>query len=68
MFCDSLPDYTLVTCNISGTNAFLARNDLRDHFTYYPIETLYQPLRSNLSLLAPGHPPSLKWLRDALRH
>jgi hypothetical protein len=66
MLCDSLDDYTLVTCNISGSNAFLARNDLRNHFTPYPIGKLYQPLRSNLRFLAAGHPPSLKWLRDSL--
>lgn len=66
MLCDSLDDYTLVACNISGSNAFLARNDLRHHFTPYPIERLYQPLRSNLRFLAAGHPPSVRWLKDSL--
>lgn len=66
MFCDALNEYTLVTCNISGSNAFFARNDLSHHFTSYPIEKLYQPLRLNLRFLAAGHPPSVKWLKNSL--
>src|SRR6516162_547559 len=66
MFCNHLSDYTLVTCNISGSNAFLVRYDLRRHFTLHPIEKLYQPSRSNLRFLSAGHPPSLKWLKDSL--
>ena len=66
MFCVSLVDYTLVTCNLSGANAFFARNDLMKHFTRYTIDELYQPLRADLRFLAAGHPPSLKWLSDAL--
>jgi hypothetical protein len=67
MLCDSLLSaYTLVTCNISGANAFFVRNDLKTHFTLYPIGKLCQPLRSNFRFLAAGHPPSLKWLGDAL--
>jgi hypothetical protein len=66
MLCNRLNNYTVVTCNISGSNAFLVRNDLRHHFTLYPIEKLYQPSRSNLRFLAAGHPPSLKWLKDSL--
>ena len=66
MLCDSLDNYTLVACNISGSNAFFARNDLKQHFTPYPIERLYQPLRLNLRFLAAGHPPSVKWLKDSL--
>jgi len=66
MLCNSLPEYTLVTCNLSGANAFFVRNDLRMNFTEYPIEQLYQPLRANLRFLTAGHAPSLKWLRNAL--
>jgi hypothetical protein len=66
MLCDSLDEYTLLTCNIAGSNAFFARNDLSHHFTAYPIEKLYQPLRLNLRFLAAGHPPSVKWLKDSL--
>jgi hypothetical protein len=66
LLCDTLPDYTLVTCNISGANAFFVRNDMREPFACYPIEKLYQPLRVHLRFLSSGHYPSLKWLNDAL--
>ena len=66
MLCNLLNDYTLVTCNISGSNAFFARTDFSHHFTPYTIEKLYQPLRSNLRFLAAGHRPSVKWLKDSL--
>jgi hypothetical protein len=66
MLCNTLADYTLVTCNLSGANAFFARNDLSERFTHYPIEKLYQPLRTHLRFLSSGHYPSLKWLSDAL--
>ena len=66
MLCNSLADYTLVTCNISGSNAFFVRNDFRQYFTLYPVEALYQPSRGHLRFLSSGHYPSLKWLNDAL--
>ena len=56
MLCDSLDDYTLVACNIAGSNALFVRNDLSRDFTLYPIEKLYQPLRLNLRFLAAGPP------------
>jgi hypothetical protein len=56
----------VMTCNLSGANAFFASSDLEDYFTVYPIDKLYQPLRTNLRFLASGHPPSLKWLKASL--
>ena len=66
-FCDLLTDYSLVCCNVSGSNAFFVRNDFRSLYTIYPVAALWRPFRSEFRLLASGHPPSLKWLRDALR-
>lgn len=66
-FCRILTDYSLVACNLAGTNAFFVRNDLKHHYPQHSIEALYQPFRSELCLLQPGHRPSLKWLRDELR-
>jgi hypothetical protein len=34
----------VMTCNLSGANAFFASSDLEDYFTVYPIDKLYQPL------------------------
>jgi hypothetical protein len=62
---DALSDYTLVSCNISGVNAFFVRNDLKSLFTIYPTETLYQPPRYWL-ISQTGHPSSLRWLRASL--
>lgn len=65
-FCDLLGDYSLVCCNSCGSNAFFVRNDLRDYYTIYPVAALYRPLHTEFRLLTSGHPPSLKWLRNAL--
>ena len=64
---DGLPGYRLVTCNLSGANAFFVRDDLAGPFTKYPIEALYQPARIHLIHARVGPPSSLKFLRDALR-
>lgn len=66
-FCNVLEGYSLVACNLAGTNAFFARNDLASLYSRHSVETLYQPFRAELRLLQPGHLPSLTWLRDSLR-
>jgi hypothetical protein len=66
-FCDFLSGYFLVCCNISGANAFFIKNEFRTLFSIYPPSALFRPFRSHLRLLSSGHPPSLKWLRDALQ-
>lgn len=66
MFCDLLANYRLVSCNLSGANAFFVRQDLAEPFEQYPVELLYQPARYDLRWLSSGHKPSLKWLNNSL--
>jgi hypothetical protein len=58
--------YTLVTCNISGVNAFFVADSLAARFTLYEPSRLFQPSRFHLCSLESGHTPSLKFLRHAL--
>lgn len=60
-------DYSLVACNLSGTNAFFVRNDFSHEFTHYSVDALYQPPRYWLTDANHGHPSSLKWLAQRLR-
>lgn len=62
---DALPGYTLVSCNLSGVNAFFVRDDLMQGFKSYAIESVFQPARYWL-LGIWGHPHSMKWLRQTL--
>ena len=57
--------YTLVSCNLSGVNAFFVRNDLLDAFKVYPVDQLYQPCRYWL-VGNNGHRSSMKWLKQKL--
>lgn len=59
--------YVLVSCNLSGANAFFVREDFARVFTHYPVEALYQPPRYWLANAGHGHPASLKWLAQRLR-
>lgn len=59
--------YTLVTCNISGVNAFFVTDALAARFTLYEPARLFQPSRFHLCSFESGHTPSLKFLRHALR-
>lgn len=65
-FVNILTDYRLVSCSASGANAFFVRSDLADSFPVHDIEDLYQPSRSHLIHMTPGHAPTLKFLRDRL--
>jgi hypothetical protein len=58
--------YTLVCCNASGVNAFFVRNDLLKGFTSYSVDQLYQPVRYYLIETQHGHPPSYRWLKQAI--
>jgi hypothetical protein len=62
---DALQGYTLVSCNLSGVNAFFVRNDLMLKFTQYPIEMLFQPCRYWLIGIT-GHGHTMKWLQQVL--
>lgn len=57
-----LDGYTLVSCNLSGVNAFFVHNEYTSLFPLYPVEVLYQPPRYEFTALMPGHRPSMKWL------
>ena len=46
-FCDLLTDYRLVSCNLSGSNAFFVRRDVANAFADYTPSELYQPFRAN---------------------
>lgn len=58
--------YALVSCNLSGVNAFFVRNDLAQEFTLYAPEELYQPPRYWLADYPKGHAASLKWLAQRI--
>lgn len=62
---DLLTGYVLVSCNLSGANAFFVRQDLASGFVSHPIEALYQPARYWLVSSAGGHRASLRWLRQS---
>jgi hypothetical protein len=67
-YCDLLsPYYTLVSCNIPGSNCFFVRNELNAPFTAYPVRDLYQPPRYYHSPFIKGHPPSSKFVLDRIR-
>ncbi|MGN6312910.1 MAG: hypothetical protein ACTHMO_04010 [Rhodanobacteraceae bacterium] len=59
-------DYKLVCCGLSGVNAFFVKVQEAGQFPDFPVQRLYQPARYYLRRLASGHPPSLKFLADAL--
>lgn len=67
-FADSLRfrGYTLVSCTLSGVNAFFVRSDEAHYFGAYPVEAIYQPARYYLRRLESGHSPSLKFLADSV--
>ncbi|WP_131542584.1 hypothetical protein [Paraburkholderia hospita] len=62
---DALPGYTLISCNLSGVNAFFVRDDLMQEFKSYPIESVFQPARYWLIGIW-GHVHSMKWLKQTL--
>jgi hypothetical protein len=66
-FVDELKPYRLVSCNLSGVNAFFVRSEFANLFPEYPPSALYQPLRRHVCFQRPGqHPRSLKFLKDRL--
>jgi hypothetical protein len=61
-------DYTLVSCNLAGTNAFFVRHDCANGlFGNHSPAALYQPSRFFLTSLKSGHPPSMSFLAQRLR-
>jgi hypothetical protein len=67
VFVDQLEGrYRLVSCGLSGANAYLVRNDLADRFTFYPTGLLYMPARHHLIQRRGAGLASLKHLRNLL--
>ncbi|HET7569598.1 MAG TPA: FkbM family methyltransferase [Gammaproteobacteria bacterium] len=67
-FVEMLDDfgYKLVACGLSGVNAFFINKDDADKFADYTAQQLFQPARYHFRRFASGHPPTLKFLADAL--
>lgn len=59
-------NYTLITCNITGINAFFVRKDFAHLFESYSVQEQYQPYRFYLSPITLAQKPSLNYLRDQL--
>ena len=59
-----LEDYRLVSCGMSGVNAYFVRQDLAAPFPQYDPALLYQPARTHLTYLSVGSRPSLKFLAE----
>lgn len=59
--------YGLVTCNITGANAFYVRADLGDRFEIVEPAAVWRRLRLELCPLPASHRPSLGFLRERLR-
>lgn len=64
-FVDTLTDYTLVSCNLTGINAFFIRKDLMKNFYEYDINSIYQPQRYE-HVYSITHTPSFKWLKQII--
>jgi hypothetical protein len=64
---DSLSEYLLVSCNLSGANAFFVRRDCASPFKRFAPEKLYQPPRYWLTQARVGHPSSLRWLKQIVQ-
>lgn len=58
-------DYTLIVCNITGSNCFFVRNEFADYFKIYSINELYQPARPFYSPMQRGN-VSLKYLQNLI--
>ncbi len=58
--------YRIVTCNITGANAFYVRDDLAQHFPVVTVRDVWRRLRLELCPLPAGHVPTLKFLADRL--
>lgn len=59
--------YTLITCNLAGTNAFFVNDLESQNFMVYSHQALYRPARYDLIEIKNGHPASGKFLRDHCR-
>jgi hypothetical protein len=60
-------NYTLIACDIMGTNCFYIRNEDTHQFTVYTPAQLFQPCRYFMAQRKSGHRPTLQFLKDQLR-
>lgn len=67
VFVDQLDGaYRLVSCSLSGANAFFVRSDLATSFANHSTRELYMPPRHHLIHRKAGGLPSLKHLKNTL--
>lgn len=60
-------NYTIVTCNLAGTNAFFVRNDyLQSIEKILPEKDVFQPARYHLTKIENGHPHGTKTYASSL--
>lgn len=64
---DLLTGYKLVSCNLSGVNAFFVRNDFAAEFADYSVEELFQQPRYEFRHLQAGHPVTFEWLKELIK-
>ena len=67
VFIDQLEaEYRLVSCGLSGANAYFVRSDLADAFAVYSVKDIYMPARHHLIQRKGAGEASLKHLRNVL--
>ncbi len=69
VFVDQLEGrYVLVSCGLSGANAYFVRRDVADSFERYDVRSLYMPARHHLVQRGGAGIPSLKHIRVSIGH
>jgi len=58
--------YSLVSCNVSGYNAFFVKKELLRDIKQQNIDQAYQPPREYLIGISHGHKKSFRWLQKIL--
>jgi hypothetical protein len=67
VFVDQLKaEYRLVSCSLSGANAYFVRADVAGAFADYPVKDIYMPARHHLIQRKGAGEASLKHLRNIL--
>lgn len=63
----SAKGYGLITCNVTGANAFYVRSDLAGRFKLAEPKAVWRPLRLELCPLPAAHRPGMGFLRERLK-
>lgn len=61
---ERLTNYKVITCGLSGVNAFFVHKDFAHHFPDYQPKEIYQPARTHFTMMQVGSKPSLKFLSE----